>query len=94
MVELASPALGASLLGKPQAMYVRTSVLVTNLGVHFKQGRENSIVWVTALDSGKPVPNAQVRITDCNGDQLADGEDRCARHRDDRQTAGVGTPLR
>ncbi|WP_213778409.1 Ig-like domain-containing alpha-2-macroglobulin family protein [Caballeronia sp. dw_276] len=71
VVELASPALGASLLGKPQAMYVRTSVLVTNLGVHFKQGRENSIVWVTALDSGKPVPNAQVRVTDCNGDQLA-----------------------
>jgi alpha-2-macroglobulin len=71
VVELASPALGASLLGKPQAMYVRTSVLVTNLGVHLKQGRENSVVWVTALDSGKPVPNAQVRITDCNGDQLA-----------------------
>lgn len=71
VVELASPALGASLLGKPQDMYVRTSVLVTNLGVHFKQGRENSIVWVTALDSGKPVPNAQVRVTDCNGDQLA-----------------------
>ncbi len=52
-------------------MYVRTSVLVTNLGVHFKQGRENSIVWVTALDSGKPVPNAQVRVTECNGDQIA-----------------------
>src|SRR6195952_1782262 len=71
VVEMASPALGASLLGKPQAMYVRTSVLVTNLGVHFKQGRENSIVWVTALDSGKPVPNAQVRISDCNGEQIA-----------------------
>ncbi|MDP9158432.1 MAG: MG2 domain-containing protein [Pseudomonadota bacterium] len=71
VVEMASPALGASLLGKPQAMYVRTSVLVTNLGVHFKQGRENSIVWVTALDSGKPVPNAQVDISDCNGEQIA-----------------------
>ncbi len=74
VVELASPALGSSLLGKPQPMYVRTSVLVTNLGVHFKQGRENSVVWVTALDSGKPVPSAQVRVTDCNGDQLAVGK--------------------
>jgi uncharacterized protein YfaS (alpha-2-macroglobulin family) len=71
VVELASPALGASLLGKPQAMYVRTSVLVTNLSVHFKQGRENSMVWVTALDSGKPVPNAQIRVSDCNGDQVS-----------------------
>ncbi|WP_250451692.1 Ig-like domain-containing alpha-2-macroglobulin family protein [Caballeronia sp. ATUFL_M2_KS44] len=73
VVELASPALGASLMGKRQAMYVRTSVLVTNLGVHFKQGRENSVVWVTTLDKGKPVPNAQVRVTDCRGRQLATG---------------------
>jgi uncharacterized protein YfaS (alpha-2-macroglobulin family) len=71
VVELASPALGASLMGKQQSMFVRTSVLVTNLGVHFKQGRENSVVWVTTLDKGKPVPNAQVRVTDCNGDQVA-----------------------
>ena len=39
-------------------MYVRTGVLVTNLGVHFKQGRENSLVWVTTLDRGKPVEAA------------------------------------
>ena len=87
IVELASPALGASLLGKQQAMYVRTSVLVTNLGVHFKQGRENSIVWVTALDSGKPVPNAQVRVTDCNGDRLA------AAKTDAHGIATIGKPL-
>lgn len=68
VVELASPALGASLLGRSQSMYVRTSVLVTNFGVHFKQGRENSVVWVTTLDKGKPVPNTSLRITDCNGD--------------------------
>lgn len=71
VVELHSPALGASPLGKPQPMYVRTSVLVTNLGVHFKQGRENSLVWVTSLDHGKPVANADVRVTDCNGDEIA-----------------------
>ncbi|AOJ04414.1 alpha-2-macroglobulin [Burkholderia mayonis] len=73
VLELASPALGRSLLAKPSKMYVRTAVLVTNLGVHLKQGRENSVVWVTTLDRGKPVPNAQVRVSDCNGDAIAAG---------------------
>ncbi|QCP49447.1 alpha-2-macroglobulin [Trinickia violacea] len=74
VIELASPALGASLLGKPAPMYVRTAVLVTNLGVHFKQGRENSVVWVTTLDKGQPVPNANVHVSDCNGDEIASGK--------------------
>ncbi|SAK87037.1 Alpha-2-macroglobulin-like protein [Caballeronia temeraria] len=87
VVELASPALGASLLGKHQAMYVRTSVLVTNLGVHFKQGRENSLVWVTTLDKGKPVANADVRITDCNGDEIATAKT------DAQGIAKIGKPL-
>ncbi|MFC0397169.1 alpha-2-macroglobulin family protein [Paraburkholderia rhizosphaerae] len=74
VIELASPALGASLLGKPTSMYVRTAVLVTNLGVHFKQGRENSVVWVTTLDKGQPVPNADIHVSDCNGTGLASGK--------------------
>ncbi|MGT2471144.1 alpha-2-macroglobulin family protein [Paraburkholderia terrae] len=74
VIELASPALGASLLGKQAPMYVRTAVLVTNLGVHFKQGRENSVVWVTTLDKGQPVPNADVHVSDCNGEELASGK--------------------
>ncbi|HVE11468.1 MAG TPA: MG2 domain-containing protein, partial [Paraburkholderia sp.] len=74
VIELASPRLGASLLDKPAPMYVRTAVLVTNLGVHFKQGRENSVVWVTTLDKGQPVPNADVRVSDCNGTELAAGK--------------------
>ncbi|BFG73640.1 MG2 domain-containing protein [Paraburkholderia terrae] len=74
VIELASPALGTSLLGKQAPMYVRTAVLVTNLGVHFKQGRENSVVWVTTLDKGQPVPNADVHVSDCNGDELASGK--------------------
>ncbi|WP_175772257.1 MG2 domain-containing protein [Paraburkholderia phenazinium] len=74
VIELASPALGASLLGKPAPMYVRTAVLVTNLGVHFKQGRENSVVWVTSLDKGQPVPNAAIQVSDCNGALLATGK--------------------
>ena len=74
VIELASPALGASLLGKKAPMYVRTAVLVTNLGVHFKRGRENGVVWVTTLDRGQPVPNADVHVSDCNGDELASGK--------------------
>lgn len=74
VIELSSPALGASLLGKKAPMYVRTAVLVTNLGVHLKLGRENSLVWVTTLDKGEPVPNAAVRVSDCNGTQLASGK--------------------
>ncbi|WP_206957054.1 alpha-2-macroglobulin family protein [Trinickia acidisoli] len=74
VIELSSPALGASLLGKQAPMYVRTAVLVTNLGVHLKQGRENSVVWVTTLDKGDPVPNADVRVSDCNGAQIAAGK--------------------
>ncbi|MDR5793227.1 MG2 domain-containing protein [Caballeronia sp. LZ008] len=87
VVELSSPALGASLLDKNQAMYVRTSVLVTNLGVHFKEGRENSVVWVTTLDKGKPVANADVRVTDCNGDEIATAKT------DAQGIAKIGKPL-
>jgi len=74
VIELSSPALGASLLGKQAPMYVRTAVLVTNLGVHLKVGRENSVVWVTTLDKGQSVPNAEVQVSDCNGDALASGK--------------------
>ena len=75
VVEIASPLLGQSLLdenhGAGRTMYVRTSVLVTNLAVHFKLGRENSIAWVTTLDKGKPVPGAKVQVSDCNGNLRA-----------------------
>jgi hypothetical protein len=74
IIELSSPALGASLLGKKAPMYVRTAVLVTNLSVHLKQGRENNLVWVTTLDKGAPVPNADVRVSDCNGAPIASGK--------------------
>ena len=77
VVEIASPRLGQSLLdtrhGEPRTMYVRTSALVTNLGVHFKLGRENALAWVTTLDKGTPVAQAQVRVSDCRGRELATG---------------------
>ncbi|BBP01338.1 alpha-2-macroglobulin family protein [Sulfuriferula nivalis] len=67
IVELASPKLGAALLGEKKPYYVRTAALVTNLSVHFKQGRESSLVWVTSLDKGEPVANAAVDVRDCGG---------------------------
>jgi uncharacterized protein YfaS (alpha-2-macroglobulin family) len=74
VVELESPRLGAALLGTPDAMYVPTAALVTNLAVHFKWGRESSLAWVTSLDSGKPVKGASVAVQDCNGQVLWEGD--------------------
>ena len=76
VVEIESLRLGQSLLDKRAPMYVRTGVLVTNLGVHFKLGRENSVVWVTTLDRGKPVEGADVAVNDCNGKPLWTGTHR------------------
>ncbi len=77
VIEIASPALGGALLderyGGSRTMYVRTSALVTNLGVHFKLGRENSLAWVTTLDKGKPAAGALVRVSDCTGKEVATG---------------------
>ncbi|RMF92974.1 MAG: alpha-2-macroglobulin, partial [Nitrospinota bacterium] len=74
LVELESPRLGAALLGKPQPMFVPTAVLVTNLSLHFKWGRESSLAWVTTLDSGQPVPAARVTVIDCQGTLWWEGE--------------------
>ena len=75
VLELASQRLGQSLLndkyGAQRTMVVRTSALVTNLGVHFKLGRENALAWVTTLDKGQPVAGATVRVSDCRGKEVA-----------------------
>lgn len=73
VVEIESQRLGESLLDKKAPMYVRTGVLVTNLGVHFKLGRENSLVFVTTLDRGKPVADADVAVYACHGDPVWKG---------------------
>ena len=75
VVELASPQLGKALLGRPVTRYVAAGALVTDMAVHFQWGRENSLVWVTALASGAPVAGAAVAITDsCDGKSLASGK--------------------
>jgi uncharacterized protein YfaS (alpha-2-macroglobulin family) len=73
IVELESNLLGGSLLGKPRPLYVPTAVLVTNLSIHFKWGRESSLVWVTALDTGEPIKDASVIIKDCREKVLWQG---------------------
>jgi hypothetical protein len=67
VVEIQSAKLGASLLLDAQPMFVRTTTLVTNLGVHFKLGQVNSGIWVTTLDHAKPVAGAAVQVSDCVG---------------------------
>ena len=75
VVELASPVLGQALLGRAATRYVTAGALVTNMAVHFKWGRESSMVWVTALDSGRPVAGVDLRITDsCTGRTLSAGK--------------------
>ncbi len=73
VVEIESRRLGESLLDPKAPMFVRTGVLVTNLGVLFKRGRENALVWVTTLDRARPVEGADVAISDCKGQRLWEG---------------------
>ncbi len=71
VVELASPKLGEALLEESAVYHVRTAALVTNLAVHLKWGRERSLLWVTRLDDGEPVPGADVELTNlCTGARL------------------------
>ncbi len=74
VVELESRRLGTALFGRDTVRYVPTSALVTNLSVHLEWGRESSVVWVTRLDNGEPVANAQVAVTGyCNKKELWHG---------------------
>jgi uncharacterized protein YfaS (alpha-2-macroglobulin family) len=73
-VEIKSPRLGESLTASKRPMFVQATALVTNLGIHFKKGIESSLVWVTALDSSKPVDAVSVSIRACDGTELATGK--------------------
>ncbi len=73
VVELASPKLGAALIGDAKPFHVRSAALVTNLSVHVKLGRESSLVWVTRLSDATVVPNATVAVRDCKGKTYWEG---------------------
>lgn len=86
IVEIESRLLGAALLATPRPMYVRSAVLVTNLAVHLKRGRDNALVWVTSLDAGRPVEGAEVRVSRCDGTELWRGRtDKLGRAAIDRR---------
>ncbi|MCY3622213.1 MAG: MG2 domain-containing protein [Gammaproteobacteria bacterium] len=55
----------------PEPRYVLGKAIATRLDVHFKLGRESSLVWVTSLADGRPVADAELAITDgCTGASL------------------------
>ncbi len=74
IVEAESTALGASLLEKKGSMFVRSIALTTNLAVHVKTSQGNAFVWVTRLSDATVVADANVRIRDCKGAELATGK--------------------
>ena len=74
VVEVESSILGSSLLEKKGNMYVPTTVLVTGMAVHFKQGKENSLVWVTNLKTAKPVKEANISVRDCKNNLVSSGK--------------------
>ncbi len=96
VIEVESRLLGDALLARRAPMFVRTGVLVTNLAVHFKRGRSSSLVWVTTLDRGRPVPGARVAVNDCRGQPMWSGSTdamgiaRIERGFDDEPVRGEG----
>lgn len=75
VVEVESRVLGQALLGRDQPRFVATAALVSDLAVHFKWGRESSLVWVTRLSDGQPVAGAAVTLTGwCDGAALWQGQ--------------------
>jgi uncharacterized protein YfaS (alpha-2-macroglobulin family) len=73
VVEFDSPKLGVALFDKNEKAYVSAAALVTNMAAHFKHGADSSLVWVTSLDKGRPVPGAAVTVRDCAGKLLWQG---------------------
>lgn len=72
VVEVESQQLGDVLLGRGP-MYVAAGALVTDMAVHFKLGRESSLIWVTQLDSGSPIKKAEVAVYNRDGQELWKG---------------------
>ena len=73
VLEASSSTLGKNLTSTGAPMYVRSAVLVTNLSAHLKCSEQGALVWVTRLNDGQPVHNAQVQLFKENGTVLAKG---------------------
>jgi alpha-2-macroglobulin len=77
-VEIESDVLGKAILepradGTDRKMYVRSYALVTGMAVHLKLSSENALVWVTSLETGKVIPEAQINILNCLGESVWKG---------------------
>ncbi|MBF0610544.1 MAG: DUF1311 domain-containing protein [Magnetococcales bacterium] len=67
VLEVVSDRLGEALHDEQHPYHVSTIALATNLSIHFKEGAESSLGWVTSLDQGKPVAGARLVVANCNG---------------------------
>jgi alpha-2-macroglobulin len=77
-VEIESDVLGKTILeprkdGTDRKMYVRSYALVTGMAVHLKLSSENALVWVTSLETGKVIPEAQINVLNCLGESVWKG---------------------
>jgi alpha-2-macroglobulin len=77
-VEIESDVLGKTILdprpdGSDRKMYVRSYALVTGMAVHLKLSSENALVWVTSLETGKVIPEAQINVLNCLGESVWKG---------------------
>lgn len=68
--EVESRYLGAALIENQAPMFVSALSIVTNLGVHLRTGKPDSVVWVTSLDRAQPVAGADVSVYDCRSLQV------------------------
>jgi alpha-2-macroglobulin len=66
---------------------VRAIVAVTDLGITAKHGFGNLSVWVTSLQTGRPVAGAEIKAVSHNNQTLASGKT------DDRGLATISMPL-
>ena len=83
LFEIESKVLGNLLIGRDdedesggkveRPARIRSVVLVTGMGVTFKQGIQNSLVFVNNLNDGKPLGGVEVRIYDCKGKEYFSG---------------------
>lgn len=71
--EMQSPRLGEALTGESKTYYVRSSALVTDKVAHIKYSDNEVWVWVTQLQTGKPLAQQQVQLVDVFGKKLAQG---------------------
>lgn len=72
--EMESPRLGRALTAEEKSFFVRSTALVTHLGVHLKYTENEAFVWVTRLQDAQVVPGAQVQIYTCDGKVAGAGQ--------------------